>query len=277
MQLNTNKRLGKGFNGTVYACKYNKKPAVCKIEKYVQSDGRFERQQRFDTDIASKHIDRFLKLEMSSIINNCKYVDFTPDIKKVPKIAVKYLKQRIASTQCSMLIYTPVLHYRLSEVKPKLSDDQRKAIYSHLKKSVDIMHVAGWHSNDLHDENIMCSNWRNPTSYYIIDYGELINQHNKLRPIDKTVLGYSDDYISLVWAMIYESVFDELLKKKLDTEWDTIVKKCRKFYPKGKDIKVMLDMYINRYNDYLEIVGCTPSMIAKAKQDPLAVWLYNKL
>jgi hypothetical protein len=85
MQLNTNKRLGKGFNGTVYACKYNKKPAVCKIEKYVQSDGRFERQQRFDTDVASKHIDRFLKLEMSSIINNCKYVGFTPDIKKVPK------------------------------------------------------------------------------------------------------------------------------------------------------------------------------------------------
>ena len=44
MQLNTNKKLGSGFNGTVYACKYNKQSAICKIEKYVQSDGRFERQ-----------------------------------------------------------------------------------------------------------------------------------------------------------------------------------------------------------------------------------------
>jgi len=276
MQLNTNKKLGSGFNGTVYACKYNKLSAICKIEKYVQSDGRFERQQRFDA-VASKHMDRFLKLEMSAIINDCKYVGFTPDLKHVPKFAMKYVKQRMASRQCSVLIYTPVLLYTLKDVKSKLSDDQRKAIYLHLKKSVDIMHMAGWWFNDIHENNIMCKDWRDPKSYFLIDYGEIVNVHDKLKPIDKTILSQSDDYVSLVWTINYEPVFDELLKKKMETEWEIIVKKCRKFYPKGKDIKVMLDVYINRYTEYLEIIGCTPAMIAKAQQDPLAKWLYTRL
>jgi hypothetical protein len=276
MQLNTNKKLGSGFNGTVYACKYNKRSAICKIEKYVQSDGKFERQQRFDA-VTSKHADRFLKLEMSSIINDCKYVGFTPDLKKVPKCAVKYVKQRIASTQCSVLIYTPVLKYTLKDVKSKLSVDQRKAIYLYLKKSMDIMHMAGWRSNDIHKGNIMCVDWRDPKSYFLIDYGEIINIHDKFKNIDKVILRESDDYISLVWAMIIEPLFDELDEKKIETPWETVIKKCRKFYPKGIDIKVTLDVYVNRYNEYLEILGCPPDMIAKAQQDPLAAWLYARL
>ena len=278
MQLHTDKKLGSGFNGTVYACKYNKKPAICKIEKYVQSDERLERQQRFDEDVASKHMDRFLKLEMSSIINDCKYDKFKPDFKHVPKFAIKYVKQRVASKQCMMLIYTPVLKYTLKNIKPKLSDDQRKAIYLHLKKSVDIMHAVGWHFNDIHDNNIMCRDWRDSKSYFIIDYGEIINIHDKVKNIDKVILSESDDYISLVWAMIsVKPLFDELEEKKMLTKWDTAVKKFRKFYPKGKDIKIMLDVYVNHYKDYLEIIGCTPAMIASAKQDPLAAWLYARL
>lgn len=58
MQLTTDKQLGSGFNGTVYACKYNKKAAICKIEKYLYTEDRFERQQRFNT-VAKKHPDRF--------------------------------------------------------------------------------------------------------------------------------------------------------------------------------------------------------------------------
>ena len=275
MQVNTNKKLGSGFNGTVYKCKYNGKHAILKIEKYIPDDGRFERQQRFDIDVASKHRDRFLKLEMSSIVNDCKYVGFKPDLSKVPKCAVKNIKKRLESKQCSVLIYTPVLKYTLRDVKSKLSVDQRKAIYKHLKKSIDIMHATGWWSNDIHEGNIMCSDWRDPASYVLIDYGEIINVHDKLTAIDKKVLSWSDDYVSLVWAIIYEPV-DELLKK-IETKWEVIFKKCRKFYPVGKDIKVTLDMYVNRYTDYLEIIGCTPAMIAKAKQDPLAKWLYRYL
>ena len=239
MQLNTDKKLGSGFNGTVYRCKYNDKLAILKTEKYIPDDRRFERQQRFNTDVASKHQDRFLKLEMSSIVNDCKYVGFKPDISKAPKWAIENIKKRLASTQCSILIYTPVLRYTLREVKSKLSVDQRKAIYKHLRKSIDIMHTIGWTSNDIHDGNIMCSNWRDPTSYVLIDYGEIINIHDKLSTIDKKILSLFDDYISLVWAMIDEPVFDELLKKKLDTKWEVIVKKCRKFYPAGIETKVM--------------------------------------
>ena len=275
MQVNTNKKLGSGFNGTVYKCKYNGKHAILKIEKYIPDDGRFERQQRFDIDVASKHRDRFLKLEMSSIVNDCKYVGFKPDLSKVPKCAVKNIKKRIASKQCSILIYTPVLRYTLKDIKDKLSVDQRKAIYKHLKKSIDIMHATGWRSNDIHEGNIMCGDWRDPTSYVLIDYGEIINVHDKLTVIDKKVLSWADDYVSLVWAIICEPV-DELLKK-IEIKWEVIFKKCRKFYPVGKDIKVTLDMYVNRYTDYLEIIGCTPAMIAKAKQDPLAKWLYRYL
>ena len=277
MQLNTDKKLGSGFNGTVYKCKYNGKPAILKTEKYIPDDGRFERQQRFDIDVADKHRDCFLKLEMSSIVNDCKYNDFKPDLSKVPKCAIKNAKKRLASKQCSVLIYTPVLRHTLGDIKDKLSVDQRKAIYKHLKKSVDIMHATGWWSNDIHDGNIMCSDWRDPTSYVLIDYGEIINVHDKLTAIDKELLSWSDDYVSLVWSLIYEPVFDELEKKKLETKWEIAVKKCRKFYPKGIEIKVMLDVYANRYTEYLEIIGCTPAMIANAKQDPLATWLYKKL
>ena len=276
MQLNTNKKLGSGFNGTVYACKYNGRPAICKIEKYVQSDGRFERQQRFDA-VASKHMDRFLKLEMSSIINDCKYVGFTPDLKKVPKFAIANIKQRIASTQCSVLIYTPVLKYSLKDIKSKLSDDQRKAIYLHLKKSMDIMHMAGWRSNDIHKGHIMCVDWRDPTSYFLIDYGEIINVHDKLTIYDKEMLSRSDDHVGLVRSILYDKIFDEVHEKKIETPWKTVIKKCRKFYPVGIDIKVTLDVYVNRYNDFLEILGCTPDMIAKAQQDPIIKWLYVRL
>ena len=277
MQLNTDKKLGSGFNGTVYKCKYNGRLAILKIEKYIPDDGRFERQQRFDIDVADKHRDRFLKLEMSSIVNDCKYAGFKPDLSKVPKWAIKNVKKRLASRQCSILIYTPVLRYTLLEVKSKLSVDQRKAIYKHLKKSIDIMHATGWRSNDLHEGNIMCSDWRDPTSYVLIDYGEIVNVHDKLTVIDKKLLSWSDDYVSLVWSILYDKIFDELERKKLETKWETIVKKCRKFYPKGLDIRIILDMYVNQYTEYLEIIGCTPAMIASAEQDPLATWLYKKL
>ena len=277
MQVNTDKKLGSGFNGTVYKCKYNGRPAILKTEKYIPGDGRFERQQRFDIDVASKHRDRFLKLEMSSIVNDCKYVGFKPDLSKVPKWAIKNVKKRLESKQCSILIYTPVLKYTLREVKSKLSVDQRKAIYTHLKKSIDIIHATGWRSNDIHDGNIMCSDWRDPTSYYIIDYGEIVNVNDKLSLVDKKLLSWSDDYVSLVRSILYDKIFDELEKKKLETKWEIIVKKCRKFYPKGLDIRILFYVYANRYTEYLEIIGCTPAMIAKAKQDPLAAWLYNQL
>ena len=277
MQVNTDKKLGSGFNGTVYKCKYNGKHAILKIEKYIPDDGRFERQQRFDIDVASKHRDRFLKLEMSSIINDCKYIEFKPDLSKVPKCAVKNIKKRLESKQCSVLIYTPVLKYTLRDVKSKLSVDLRKAIYKHLKKSIDIMHATGWWSNDIHEGNIMCSDWRDPASYVLIDYGEIVNVNDKLSLIDKKLLSFSDDYVSLVWSVIHEPVFDELEKKKLETKWETIVKKCRKFYPVGKVIRILFNVYVNMYAEYLEIIGCTPAMIAKAKQDPLATWLYRYL
>ena len=277
MQLNTDKKLGSGHNGTVYKCKYNGRPAILKIEKYIPNDMRFERQQRFDIDVADKHRDRFLKLEMSSIVNDCKYAGFKPDLSKVPKCAIKNVKKRLASKQCSILIYTPVLRYTLRDVKSKLSVDLRKAIYKHLKKSIDIMHATGWWSNDIHDGNIMCSDWRETTSYVLIDYGEIVNVYDKLSLIDKKLLSWSDDNLSLMWSVIYEPVFDELEKKKLETKWEIIVKKCRKFYPVGKVIRILFNVYVNMYAEYLEIIGCTPAMIAKAKQDPLAKWLYNQL
>ena len=76
------------------------------------------------------------------------------------------------------------------------------------------MHMAGWWAIDIHDNNVMCRDWRDPKSYFLIDYGEIINVHDKLKPIDKTVLSQSDDYVSLVWTINYEPVFDELLKKR---------------------------------------------------------------
>lgn len=272
MQLTTDKELGKGFNGIVYACKYNKKLAICKLEKYINTEDRFERQQRFNT-VAKKHPDRFLTLELSAIINDCDYSWFKPDISLVPAEQKERIKQLQKSTHCSMLIYTPVLRCTLASVKHRLNDDLRKSIYNHLKKSIDIMHKENWRSNDIHDSNIMCMDWQNPITYYIIDYGEISNILDKPTAMDKLVSSYANDYISLCWSMLH----DELTSMKIDVPLQTIVKKCRLLVPKGIEIDVTFRCYTKHYAKYLEIIGCSKKQIDQAKQDPLATWLYDKL
>jgi hypothetical protein len=276
MQLTTDKELGKGFNGIVYACKYNKKLAICKLEKYIDTEDRFERQRRFNT-VAKKHPDRFLTLELSAIINDYDYDIFNIDISLVPAEQKERVKQLQKSTQCSMLIYTPVLKYTLASVKHRLNDDLRKSIYMHLKKSIDIMHKENWRSNDIHDGNIMCIDWQTPTSYYIIDYGEISNILDKPTAMDKLVSSYANDYISLCWCMLYDNVFNELTEMKINIHLQTVVKKCRQLVPKGIEIDVTFRCYVKHYAKYLLIIGCSKKQIDYAKQDPIAIWLYDKL
>lgn len=189
------------------------------------------------------------------------------------KERVKLLQK---STQCSMLIYTPVLRHTLRDVKHRLSDDLRKLIYNHLEQSVKIAHKENWRFNDLHDTNVMCNDWRIPTSYYIIDYGEISNTLDKPTANDRLVASYADDRISLCWCMLHDEIFNEL-KMKIDIPLQTIVKKCRQLVPKGIEIDVTFRCYTKYYTKYLEIIGCTIKMIANSKQDPLAIWLYDKL
>ena len=276
MQLTTEKQLGSGFNGIVYSCQYNKKLAICKLEKYIDTEDRFERQRRFNL-VAKKHSDRFLTFELSAIINDGNYDMFTFDMTLVPLEQKERVKLLQKSTQCSMLIYTPVLRHTLASVKHRLHDDLRKSIYLHLKKSIDIMHKENWRSNDIHDGNIMCIDWQNPITYYIIDYGEISNTLDKPTAHDRLVASYANDYISLCWCMLYDKVFNELTEMKIDIPLQTVVKKCRLLVPKGIEIDVTFRCYTKHYAKYLLIIGCTKKQIDQAKQDPLAIWLYDKL
>jgi serine/threonine protein kinase len=273
MQINTGKLLGKGKIGSVYECTYNSKAVVLKIVKYVQSEGRFEREQQF-YDFAKKYPERFLTLEASMIINNCKYDGFIP-ISYREKQRFKLLSE---STQCAVLIYSPVLLNTLREVKYLMSDEQRKATYTYLKQSIDYMHAAGWRYNDLSKNNIMCKDWRDPTSFYIIDYGDVLNIHDPtLTPENKTQLQTSDDNVSLVSLFINKPEFNEMYEQKLVVPRHQVYHKCSKYYTSDDTERVILEMYIHRYKEYLAIAGCTPAMIAKAKQDPIARWLYGHL
>ena len=281
MQINTDKKaLGAGFMGTVYKCKYNGVDAILKMEKYLPSEPQFERQMHFDNLVARKHPDRFLQLLHAGIINGCMYDKFKP---KYPKDLNKLIKKRIAdlkaSKQCNVLIYAPVLKYTLASVIEKLSIDMRKAIYIHLRKSLDIMHSANYTHNDIHVFNIMCSKPNDPSSYYFIDYGTVINKSDKKSyPADKLTEKYADDDTNLCWSFIYDDAMIYMFKNHKEVHVDIMYKAVNRLISGSmhNEVKCFI-LYCKQYSKYLEILGCTNDMISNAKQDPLASYLLRSL
>jgi serine/threonine protein kinase len=280
MQLITDKNpLGKGFNGTVYRCKYNNTDAILKMEKYLPTEPQFTRQVNFDLLVAKKHPNRFLQLLHAGIINDCVY-KFNPKIAKdLPKLIKKRIADLKASKQCSVLIYSPVLHYTLGAVIDRLTLDQRKATYRHLRKSLDIMHRQHITHNDIHTTNIMCDKPNDPTSYMLIDYGTVIDATDKQTAADQLMKKYACDDAALCWSFICDFTILYMIKNfEKATNIDVMYRAVNKLISgtMHNEVKCFI-LYCKDYREYLKILGCTTSQIAKAQQDPLAGYFLHSL
>jgi len=156
MQITRGKQIAQSENHTIYICDFNGEKAIMKVSQPLpisrgnqppNGQDKLATMQDFNEAIA-RYPSRFQILKWSAMS------------------ADKYIT----------LIYTPFLPYQLSEIKNKMSNVLRKAVYLYLRKSLEIMHQAGWSHNNIHSGNIMCKTMGNPASYYITDYNH-ITQH----------------------------------------------------------------------------------------------------
>jgi hypothetical protein len=280
MQLITDKKpLGKGFNGTVYKCKYNNINAILKIGKYLPDEPEFARQVKFDLLVAKKHPGRFLQLLHAGIINDCSYAFKPKHPKGTPRAIIDYYAKLKASKQCSVLVYSPVLRHTLDDVVDKLPIETRKAIYQHLRKSLDMMHQIGLSHNDIHRGNIMCQKPADPSSYMLIDYGNINDAADKQNAMDRLRIKiYAHDDADLCWCFIHDDTITYMYKNNTFIDNRLIDKASAKIVPGNYHPVVKgFILYCRQYHKYLKILGCSAEQITKAKQDPLASYLLRSL
>ena len=140
------------------------------------------------------------------------------------------------------------------------------------------MHSNGYHHADVHLNNIMTNNIKDPNSYRLIDYGCLLHTEDKnnLTKREKLYIKHNLDYVYLLDSFLYDHVFDLVNKSHL-TNYKSLAKKCRIHLNRLKiqhkeleDIACLFLGYCLFYRDYLLDSGVPEKIASEAKQDPFA-------
>ena len=276
MEVKLCKKLANGANGTVYLCMYNDKYAIAKMEKFdgeISSKNTHTRQIIFD-EFAKQHPDKFMTLVFSGIVNNCKFKQPVPDnIKKWPKIHRDNWLKTQQFTKCSLLIYKQILCGTLREIRKiwlnmnshELRDKLNTlkfAIFKHLKKSIELMHKAGYYHRDIHAGNIMYNdpsiknntdlikatkNFRiNPDKFYIIDYGQIYHTKFEKNNTDDINNKYSVDLYPLIQALCDNPINYYIRLHNIQISDDKQILKFLENHPIYPKLKKYLPAYIRK-------------------------------
>ena len=254
MQITRGKQIAQSDIHTIYICDFNGEKAIMKvsqpslISRGNQPNGKDNKAvvaQAFNEAI-TRYPARFQILKWSAIS------------------ADKHIT----------LVYTPFLPYQLSEIKNKMSNAIRKAVYLYLRKSLEIMHQAGWSHNNIHSGNIMCKTIGNPASYYITDYTHVTQQANHSANHSVSYSKLHPDFINLVWCMLKNPAeTSNQGSRYCNTTTPNITKKAAAFIRantklKGPDYIILLKCALVDYPTYLKATQAPAALIKKYTECP---------
>ena len=269
MQITRGKQLAQGINHTVYICDFNGEKAIMKITDPDKSiEDKIAIARAFNA-LASKHSSRLLILKWSAL-----------------------------DAQHRMTcIYGPVLRYSLCDIKHKMSNATRKAVFMHLRKTLDIMHAAGWSHNHVMCDNIMCDAINNPASYMLTDYDHVTQLSGRVTQLSGRVTqlsgrvtqlscrvtqqtNISNDLINLTWCLLKNPVYDiitqQLAKHRDKATHKTTHKTTHSLNDKtaaayirantklkGPDNEIILKCALVDYSTYICAIKAPQSLIKK--------------
>jgi len=249
MQITRGKQIAQSGTHTIYICDFNGEKAIMKvsqpslISRGNQPNGKDNKAvvaQAFNEAI-TRYPARFQILKWSAIS------------------ADKHIT----------LVYTPFLPYQLSEIKNKMSNVLRKAVYLYLHKSLDIVHQAGWSHNNIHSGNIMCKTIGNPASYYITDYTHVTQQANQQPTNQKANQSkLHPDFINLVWCMLKNpaETFNHGTQNMSNKKAAAFIRANTKL--KGPDHIILLKCALVDYPTYLKATQAPAALIKKYTECP---------
>ena len=228
-----------GPHGTVTPGTLNDEPVIIKHAKL----DALEPARRFNLT-ATRHAARFVHLAWSAAVY-------------MPKPA-------------AVLVYMPTLRYTLAQVKHTMSTANRKAVFLHLCKTLEIMHAAGFVHNDIHPGNIMCQVITQPSSYMLIDY-QNVTQY--------TAAAAKQDFLSLAWALMNTPLFDTLATAGLIVPLrKSTAYVCQHTGYKGEGDALLMRCAVGNYPVYAKAIGASPTLLKKYPTvDPLAAWLVGQV
>jgi hypothetical protein len=107
MDIKIIKKIGEGFNGTIYLIKSKNQKLVYKIEKLDDFDQGYKsiyhRQIDFDEHVARHHPERFMMLKSYGVIEDCAHKQPMPQGLEATKKKAFIKKNNL--TKCLYLIY----------------------------------------------------------------------------------------------------------------------------------------------------------------------------
>ena len=266
----------------VYLCDYNGEKAIMKIVPYSEE---LEKMLHEFNKTAAKYDARFLTLRWSA-----------------------------SDMENLSLIYTPFLKYTLRDIKYKLSVNTRQQIFSHLCRTLQIMHAAGWAHNAIKLGHIMCDTINTASSYVIINYNHIADK-TTYKATGKTTNGltlpvatnFKDataaDFLALARILAKNPVRDILEKKKtihtlakscaiiktkynaindktnIDPQLLTLVHKLNKKFDRINAELLLLHCMADNYALYALAIGASPAMVKKYATycDPFSQWVLTPL
>ncbi len=216
MNIHIKKKLGEGVMGTTYVADIDGTPCVYKIEKFSPDESydlssSYMRQVIFN-EYVKKHPKGLMRLVAHGIIDGCKHRQ------PIPKWAEgkhkKDLQEKNKSGTCCYLAYLPILDGTLSEIKSKLTAQQKKSCLIQLMEILSDMRKAGWLHRDLHPGNIMYRKTATGYQWYIIDYGAICHERSEPNQIDKHYEWLVSDVEAIIWNLLIKNPCGDLMFKK---------------------------------------------------------------
>lgn len=263
MDIKIIKKIGEGFNGTVFLIEFNGEKMIYKIEKLNDFDqglkSIYYRQIDFNENVACHYPNRFMVLKSYGIIENCKHKQQIPaNVKGKWK---KMLIEKNNLPRCCYLIYSPVLDGTFMSIKKKVfkSINLYYDMFYQVVDGLNIMRNAGYTHQDLHSNNIMFSG-KTKLKWYIIDYGGI---GNKKYPVSKDDIKRKEyislDLIVFLWnCAIDNSAEDYANKNGIKKVKYPIFLKRLKALPEYKELLKYLPKTNNKIiiNDCLSLLLC---------------------
>lgn len=230
MNCKIKKKLGSGFNGTVYLSEIDGKPAISKVEKYdgdSSSRSTYIREIAF-SEVARKYPDYFLTLVFHGVIDNCKHVQEKPDM-RMNKRQLKVFNEKNKLPSCSMLSYTPVLDGTLGNVMDVLNEKEFYQMVLRIVETCKILEVMGYRHRDIHQGNIMYRMKKGKYQWYLIDYGACYHANFTKNKTDKFLDENPNDMLMLLWMIIDNYAMLYIRRNKLPlVSYDTMIKRIKK-------------------------------------------------
>ena len=274
MNIKIKKKLGVGFNGTVFLSEVNGIKSITKVEKFdgdMTTKSNYIRQVKFN-ELAKQYPEYFLTLVLSGIQENCNHKQPMP--KQCDKKCAKEFNKKNDLPQCYILSYVPVLDgtwdsLQRSLSKPLSSKQYCSALFQ-LITACNILKKHGYRHRDIHSKNIMYKLNGNKYRWYLIDYGAIYHKSFTTNRDDKIYDENPPDILSVLWALANNHIAHHMWENGIKpTPFKQFIKYIQKsdeytnikpFLPITKNEVfisecISLVTMINHYDLYMDAMG----------------------